>query len=174
MCGILATAHWKRVVHTSLNLLMITLFQTDTCQKDLSCYSSRYKWKCHLKEKLALSSRTLRVPVLTKASLIAFSLKTATIICLKNSFSLAVDISPASLNALRNGLLCSSISKIHWAWRAFRLLIFKCVLLSREPHAYQHLSSPGCHHTVYLHSEGKPFWEHVGPVRLVTTTQEAP
>lgn len=61
------------------------------------------------KSNWSVSSCNLRVTVETTVSLSTFSPQTATIICLKNSFSLAVDISAASLNPLRNGLLCSLV-----------------------------------------------------------------
>lgn len=77
--------------------------------RDYSSSSSRFEWKCHLEEQSAVSSCTPRAPVETTVSLSTFSPQTATIICLKNSFSLAIDISAVSLNPLRNGLLRSLV-----------------------------------------------------------------
>lgn len=93
---------------SSAHLLIITLFQADTQRKDDSS-SSRFEWKCHKEEQLAVSSCALRVPVETTVSLSTFSSQTASIICLLNSFSLAIGISAVSLHPLRNGLLHSPV-----------------------------------------------------------------
>lgn len=109
LCGILATVPWKRVLATSLHLLKITLFQTDLGRKIMPLPSHHMSKNGTRKSSRSDSSCTLRGPGETMVSLSTFSPQTAAITYLKDSFGLAADISAASLNPLRNDLLCGLV-----------------------------------------------------------------
>lgn len=109
LCGILATVPWKRVLATSLHLLMIARFQTDLGRKIMPLPSHRMSKNGAQKSSRSDSSCTLRGPGETMVSLSTFSPQTAAITYLKDSFSLAADISAAPLNPLRNDLLCGLV-----------------------------------------------------------------